>query len=657
MKKIFLTICILLLHHQTLPAQTEDSFILSADTLQKFNRIWLNSHWRYHPGDEPAWATAQFDDREWEAADPELPPNLLPKSGWPGVGWFRIHVAVDSALWRQPFIFTITHGGAAQIYLNGERVYESDLRQQKNIRDFRTFIFSPQRHHLIAIRYTNANVTKFHRAGMPAGFYVFIGLADRVIANSAANMTFDLIQQMVFTTVALAFGVLHLGLFVFSRKKSHLYFSLFVFLYAANIFFDYQNFLASDLKSSLLYLRLHRAAMPYAPMFALLFLYSLFADRIPKHFWLIAAALVISGALAVVQPIANLRYILIFMGAVLVETIRIIRNAIRARRDGAWIIAIGFLFLAIFSTYDALLDFEVMEPFQDITNGYPVGFLGLILSMSIYLARDFARTNERVLAQERAAKEQEMQRRLLEADNARKTRELEDARQLQLSMLPQSLPAVPNLDIAVYMKTASEVGGDYYDFLFSKDGALTVVVGDATGHGTKAGIMVAAIKSLFHALGGSLMAPDFFNRCTDIMRGMEMGHLYMSMTLLRIKGKKMLACAAGMPPFMIYRAAANVIEEIVLKGMPLGAHRAFPYELEEISLAPGDAILLITDGFEELCNSAGEMFDYARVKRGFWESAGRSPQEIVQHLSDSANRWSEDQPQNDDITLVVLKVK
>lgn len=655
--RIFLTSCILILHLQKLLAQTDHPFLISADALQKNNHIWLNNHWRFHPGDDPAWATPEFDDREWESADPELAPNRLPKSGWPGSGWFRIHVAVDSALWRQPLILAISHAGAAQIFLNGEQVYESDLNQQKSMRDFHTFTFPPQRHHLIAIRYSNRNVEKFHRASMPAGFLFFIGHADRVIASSAANITSDLIQQMVFTTVALAFGILHLGLFVFSRKKSHLYFTIFVFLYAANIFFDYQNFLATNLKDGLLYLRLHRAAMPYSPLFALLFLYSLFADRIPKYFSLIAAALIISGLFAVLNPVENLRYVLIFVGAVFIETIRIMRNAIRKQIDGAWIIAIGFLFLAIFSTYDALLDFEVMEPFRDITNGYPVGFVGLILSMSIYLARDFARTNERVLAQERAAKDQEMQRRLLEADNARKTRELEDARQLQLSMLPQSLPEVPNLDIAVYMKTAGEVGGDYYDFLLSKDGALTVVVGDATGHGTKAGIMVAAIKSLFHALGGSLMAPDFFNRCTDIMRGMKMGHLYMSMTLLRIKGKKMLACAAGMPPFMIYRAAANAIEEVVLKGMPLGAHRSFPYELEEITLALGDAILLITDGFEELCNSNGEMFEYARVKRAFWESAGRSPQEIVQHLSESASRWSEGQSQNDDITLMVLKVK
>jgi serine phosphatase RsbU (regulator of sigma subunit) len=609
----------------------------------------------FHPGDHPAWANPQFDDRDWEVAEPAMRPGNFPRSGWPGIGWFRLHVEVDSMNWRKPFILTINPAGRAQIFLNGELLYDSI--EKKEFRDFLTFTFLPQINQVFAIRYSNPDAEQHHGAGRPAGFFFRLGLADNMIERGVAQMRGDLIQQMIFTTVAVAFGILHLVLFLFARKKSHLYFTIFVFLYAANIFFDYQNFLATDLTSGLFYLRLHRAVMPYTPLFSLLFLYSLFSDRIPKHFWLIALAMAIAGIFAVINPEGNLRYVHILLAVVFIETIRVMQRAIRNRVDGAWIIAVGFLVLAIFSSYDALIDIGVMDPINDIDNGYPAGFVGLIISMSVYLARDFARTNERVLAQERDAKDREMQRRLLEADNARKTSELEDARQLQLSMLPQSIPQIPNLEIAVYMKTASEVGGDYYDFLFSKDGALTVVVGDATGHGTKAGIMVAAIKSLFHALGGSLMAPDFFNRCTEIMKGMELGNLYMSMTLLRIKGKKLLACAAGMPPFMVYRAAANAIEEIVLKGMPLGAHRAFPYEMEEISLAPGDAVLMLTDGFEELCNSAGEMFDYARVKRAFWESAGRSPQEIVQHLSDNANHWSDGQGQNDDITLVVLKVK
>jgi len=101
----------------------------------------------------------------------------------------------------------------------------------------------------------------------------------------------------------------------------------------------------------------------------------------------------------------------------------------------------------------------------------------------------------RVKAQERRKAEIT----ILEAENERKSQELEEARELQLSMLPKELPQLPYLDIAVYMQTATEVGGDYYDFHVGLDGTLTVVIGDATGHGMKAGTMVTAAKSLFRS--------------------------------------------------------------------------------------------------------------------------------------------------------------
>ncbi len=91
--------------------------------------------------------------------------------------------------------------------------------------------------------------------------------------------------------------------------------------------------------------------------------------------------------------------------------------------------------------------------------------------MSVYLARDIASTNKNLILQLKNVKElskkeleQQLRAQKAEAENERKSKELEEARQLQLSMLPKELPQLPNLDIAVYMKTATEVGGDYYDF-------------------------------------------------------------------------------------------------------------------------------------------------------------------------------------------------
>ena len=118
---------------------------------------------------------------------------------------------------------------------------------------------------------------------------------------------------------------------------------------------------------------------------------------------------------------------------------------------------------------------------------------------------------------------------------------------MQLSMLPQKIPKHKLCDIDVFMKTATEVGGDYYDFHLARDSTLTVVIGDATGYGMKAGTMVTAIKSLFGTYDESVEIPSFFKKCSKIIKGMNLGHLFMAMKILKIKTNKIIASSAGMP--------------------------------------------------------------------------------------------------------------
>jgi serine phosphatase RsbU (regulator of sigma subunit) len=250
-----------------------------------------------------------------------------------------------------------------------------------------------------------------------------------------------------------------------------------------------------------------------------------------------------------------------------------------------------------------------------------------------------------------------MARKLLEADNARKTKELDEARKLQLSMLPQKIPSLSNMEIAAYMQPATEVGGNYYNFYVAEDGTLTLAIGDATGHGMKAGTVVATIKALFGAFGSSLEILPFFSKCTEILKNMQLGNLYMAMMLVRIKEYKMISSSAGMPPMLIYRNKTQKIEELVLKGMPLGAHAGFPYLQQETELAAGDTILLMPDGFPELFNEEKETLAYTKVKESFKSGTDKSPSQIIEQLVKNSEQWREDTPQNDDRTFVVLKIK
>ncbi len=299
--------------------------------------------------------------------------------------------------------------------------------------------------------------------------------------------------------------------------------------------------------------------------------------------------------------------------------------------------------------------------------GYVIIFIGLVFSADrlqrkrlLAKERERQKINEMELRAQTAelqAKALEAESRALELENERKTKELEEARQLQLSLLPKQLPELPHLDIAVYMKTATEVGGDYYDFHVGMDGTLTVVLGDATGHGMKAGTMVTAAKSLFNSYASNPDIMFTFHEMSRCIKQMHFHMLSMCLAMLKISGNKMKMTSAGMPPVIIYRKNDRTIEEHVMKGMPLGTIDKFPYDVRETTLKPGDTLLMLSDGLPELHNDEKEMFGYKRVRNVFEDVAEKSPEEIIEHLKNQGSKWVNDKEPEDDVTFVVIKVK
>src|SRR5215510_2065357 len=245
----------------------------------------------------------------------------------------------------------------------------------------------------------------------------------------------------------------------------------------------------------------------------------------------------------------------------------------------------------------------------------------------------------------------------LEAENEIRSKELEEARQLQLSMLPQTLPQLPLLEIAACMKPATEVGGDYYDFHLSDEGVLTVAVGDATGHGLKAGTLVTATKSLFNHLAQESEIPIIFQQSSRALKRMNLRSLFMAMTIAKVNGYQMTLGSAGMPSALIYRAARRVVDEISLRGVPLGSLTTYSYRECSLSLAPGDVVVLMSDGYPERFNGKNEMLGYGSAKSVLLEIAILPPQEIIEVFVKIADKWADGRPQNDDMTFVVMKVK
>ena len=254
-------------------------------------------------------------------------------------------------------------------------------------------------------------------------------------------------------------------------------------------------------------------------------------------------------------------------------------------------------------------------------------------------------------------KQAEAQNKIIQADNERKTKELEDARKLQLSMLPKEIPQLPHLDLAVYMKTATEVGGDYYDFNIDKEGTLTIVVGDATGHGMMSGMMVSIMKSFFISNQKKIELKEFFENTGNSIKDMHLGRLMMPLMGVQITSEKIIATNAGMPSLIYFRNKSQKAGEFISNNMPLGAMKGIKYLLKEIRYEKGDTLLLMSDGFAELKNENDEQYGYERVKEEFKSVAQKSPNEIVKHLEDSASKWVNGAVPDDDVTFVVIKVK
>lgn len=617
---------------------------------------WHPARAKYHAGDNYEWAKVEADDSAWDTASFSLNAESLPKSGWNGSAWFRFRVITDSSLTLKPLMFSVYQAGSTEVFLNGEKILS--LPGLTSGRTYTMITFPKAGIQTFAVRYINKDYMTFRNAGMDEGLGLRIGPADQLVQSRLENIRDDESSQKFFMGLVLAFMILHLVLYLFSRESgSNFYYALFLFAYSLNIFFDYQNFLSSSGASTLVWLRLHRTVVPFTQIFLLRFLYSVFEKRTPSQFWPISGILLTAGAFAVWKPVSNYGVFQLISLIAIAEMFRLILRAIINKISDAWILAAGFIFLMFFSSYDMLLDTGLMKPINGVENAYIYGTIGWFVCMSVYLAKEFAKRARTIIRQELNIREQEIRSRVLAADNDRKKFELEEARKIQLAMLPAAKKEFPGLDVSFMMRTATEVGGDYYDYSYTDQGALNIVLGDATGHGAKAGLMVATFKSLFSALGSNLNIPDFFARCSAIVKNMRLGNLFMSITFLRIADGNFSLSAAGMPPVLIYRKFPGTVEEIIHKSMPLGAVLNFPYEVSRGRLQSGDIILLASDGLPELFNEEKAMLGQDCIKETLQKNSLLTAGEITQNLLKLSDEWRGTHPQDDDITIIVVKVK
>ncbi len=239
-------------------------------------------------------------------------------------------------------------------------------------------------------------------------------------------------------------------------------------------------------------------------------------------------------------------------------------------------------------------------------------------------------------------------------EDERKNGELADAKALQEKLLPKNNPKIDRLDIATYLRTSTEVGGDYYDFFEQADGSLYAICGDATGHGTPSGMLVSITKA--GIIGLPQMEPHkMLSALNTVVKKVDLGILRMSLNIAYLKGDELLLSSAGMPPYFIYRAATNTTEEIMISGVPLGSFNQVTFDQIKTTFKVGDILAIISDGLAEAPNGSGDLFDYPRIQGIINENSHMSAQTLIEELMSQADSWLSGRHNPDDITIVIIK--
>jgi sigma-B regulation protein RsbU (phosphoserine phosphatase) len=232
--------------------------------------------------------------------------------------------------------------------------------------------------------------------------------------------------------------------------------------------------------------------------------------------------------------------------------------------------------------------------------------------------------------------------------------ELEVARQLQRDLLPKQAPDLPGYRAAHSYRTANEVGGDYYDFIRLDDGRVVITMGDASGHGMAAALLMAIANAALKLAIDLDPAPERVARLLNralFRTGDRRAFMTLFYGVLAPASGEMHYVCAG-HPFPLLRRAGGEILELGRGGLPLGIREGLAIEEASVTLAPGDVLVLYSDGVSETVNAAGQAFGFERLRALL--AAGGEPQRIHDAVLASVNAFRGEEPLVDDLSLVVL---
>jgi sensor histidine kinase YesM len=369
--------------------------------------VLLNYCWKFNAGDNIDWAKPDFDDKKWQTIDPTKDAYDLPQVKEPGIGWFRLHLKVDSITLKESLSLLIEQTGASEIYLNGNNIYTLGKvsSNQKEVKPYEfpgtpvSIQFDKNPFQVLAVRYA-------YKKNMP--YFIFAGRHNHCLAitvnnaNQATKQTSEsrlgYIPDALRTGLFFILFILHFALYIFyPRKRGNLFFSLFAITATiTNITYMWgYNTPNTELKMYLLWI-----TIVLFNLYHLLFLKALyvvvqnkksfiyrilivgFLVSIPLYFWPYHSGWILG--------------FIILPNIILAEGVRISFLAMQRKQKGAIILIFGavnflILYLSFYIAYYFIPSKYLSAIFYDLT--YGIGVISLPVATSVFLALEFAFTN------------------------------------------------------------------------------------------------------------------------------------------------------------------------------------------------------------------------------------------------------------------------
>jgi phosphoserine phosphatase RsbU/P len=602
----------------------------------------LDGLWRFHTGDDPAWANPNFDDSQWPLLRSDESWGQQGYKDYGGFAWYRFTVTVPegSGNWS---IYLGPMETGYQLFIDGRLAgsFGPILNSRAYAVSSRAFALSPAapgpRTFRIAIRAWHAPVWADY---VPGGFYGSSYFGDsRLIAQRAATdrslQWNGLVDQYTYAVLGTLVGLVVLVLFFIRREeREYLWFALLLLANAIDIGLSIGRQLALI---SMPVFDLIDGSVQSAALFAALAFFSIVL-RVPRSrtWWVVAALLFVAPPTVFLYVFdissvgfASLLATLGVLPATVWILVTLLKRALQRDRDALILLVPTLLWQGIPLIDNILLiawqlgwqrwalywNFPLLSHPFVLTPGPAVGTI-FIFALLLFLIRRFS---------------------LARKEEARLSSEFDSAHNIQSLLIPAKPPITPGFAIENVYLAASEVGGDFFQIMPANDGSLLIVVGDVSGKGLTAAMTVSAIIGALR--GCTVRRPaEVLAYLNHILQGQIAGFVTCTAAFIAADGNMTLANAGNLLPYR------NGQELVVESGLPLGITLDAGYSETTFQLHPNDRVTFVSDGVVEATNKRRELFGFDRTQAISTQSASA--------IADAAKQFG----QIDDITVLTLTV-